>query len=120
MAGIFVSASKSSLAALTLGAIGIVYGDIGTSVLYALKVVFSSGLVPLTPENIYGILSMVFWIVTIVVSVKYVTLILRADYNGEGGLIAVDARGNHHFSFNSAGMYRGIRSSAGADEVMWF
>ncbi len=84
-----VSASKSSLAALTLGAIGIVYGDIGTSVLYALKVVFSSGLVPLTPDNIYGILSMVFWIVTLVVSVKYVILILRADYNGEGGLIAM-------------------------------
>jgi KUP system potassium uptake protein len=84
-----VSASKSSLAALTLGAVGIVYGDIGTSVLYALKVVFNSGLVPLTPENIYGILSMVFWIVTIVVSVKYVTLILRADNNGEGGLIAM-------------------------------
>jgi KUP system potassium uptake protein len=81
--------SKSSLAALTLGAIGIVYGDIGTSVLYALKVVFNSGLVPLTPDNIYGILSMVFWTVTVIVSLKYVTLILRADYNGEGGLIAM-------------------------------
>ncbi len=84
-----MSASKSSLAALTLGAVGIVYGDIGTSVLYALKVVFNSGLIPLTPENIYGILSMVFWTVTVIVSLKYVTLILRADYNGEGGLIAM-------------------------------
>ncbi|MET0310821.1 MAG: potassium transporter Kup [Burkholderiaceae bacterium] len=84
-----MQSSKSSLAALTLGAIGIVYGDIGTSVLYALKVVFNSGLVPLTPDNIYGILSMVFWIVTVVVSLKYVTLILRADNNGEGGLIAM-------------------------------
>ncbi|MES2424894.1 MAG: potassium transporter Kup [Pseudomonadota bacterium] len=81
--------SKSSLAALTLGAIGIVYGDIGTSVLYALKVVFTSGLVALTPDNIYGILSLVFWMVTVVVSLKYVTLILRADNNGEGGLIAM-------------------------------
>jgi KUP system potassium uptake protein len=81
--------SKSSLAALTLGAIGIVYGDIGTSVLYALKVVFNSGLVPLTADNIYGVLSMVFWTVTVIVSLKYVTLILRADYNGEGGLIAM-------------------------------
>ncbi len=81
--------SKSSLAALTLGAIGIVYGDIGTSVLYALKVVFGSGLVPLTPQNVYGILSLVFWTVTVIVSLKYVTLILRADYNGEGGLIAM-------------------------------
>jgi KUP system potassium uptake protein len=84
-----VSASKSSLAALTLGAIGIVYGDIGTSVLYALKVVFNTGHIELTPENIYGVLSMVFWIVTVVVSLKYVTLILRADNNGEGGLIAM-------------------------------
>jgi KUP system potassium uptake protein len=84
-----VQSSKSSLAALTLGAIGIVYGDIGTSVLYALKVVFNSGLVELTPANVYGILSMVFWTVTVIVSLKYVTLILRADYNGEGGLIAM-------------------------------
>lgn len=74
---------------LTLGAIGIVYGDIGTSVLYALKVVFNSGYVPLTPDNVYGILSMVFWTVTVIVSLKYVTLILRADNNGEGGLIAM-------------------------------
>ncbi|MDO9358910.1 MAG: potassium transporter Kup [Polaromonas sp.] len=84
-----MSSQKSSLAALTLGAIGIVYGDIGTSVLYALKVVFNSGYVPLTPDNVYGILSMVFWTVTVVVSLKYVTLILRADNNGEGGLIAM-------------------------------
>ncbi|MDO8385261.1 MAG: potassium transporter Kup [Polaromonas sp.] len=84
-----MSRKKSSLAALTLGAIGIVYGDIGTSVLYALKVVFNSGYVPLTPDNVYGILSMVFWTVTVIVSLKYVTLILRADNNGEGGLIAM-------------------------------
>jgi KUP system potassium uptake protein len=79
----------SSLAALTLGAIGVVYGDIGTSPLYALKEVFAHGRVPLTPENILGVLSMVFWTLTIVVSLKYVALILRADNNGEGGLIAM-------------------------------
>ncbi len=84
-----MSSKKSSLAALTLGAIGIVYGDIGTSVLYALKVVFNSGYVPLTPDNVYGILSMVFWTITVIVSLKYVTLIMRADNNGEGGLIAM-------------------------------
>lgn len=84
-----MSRKKSSLAALTLGAIGIVYGDIGTSVLYALKVVFESGYVPLTPDNVYGVLSMVFWTITVIVSLKYVTLILRADNNGEGGLIAM-------------------------------
>ncbi len=79
----------SSLAALTLGAVGIVYGDIGTSPLYALKEVFAHGHVPLTPANIYGVLSMIFWTLTIIVSLKYVVLILRADNNGEGGLIAM-------------------------------
>jgi KUP system potassium uptake protein len=81
--------SASSLAPLILGAIGVVYGDIGTSPLYALKEVFAHGHVPLTPENIYGVLSLVFWTLTVVVSVKYVVLILRADNNGEGGLIAM-------------------------------
>ena len=79
----------SSLAALTLGAIGVVYGDIGTSPLYALKEVFAHGHVPLTPDNIYGVLSLVFWTLTLIVSLKYVMLILRADNNGEGGLIAM-------------------------------
>ncbi len=79
----------SSLASLTLGALGVVYGDIGTSPLYALKEVFAHGRVPLTEANIYGVLSLVFWTLTIVVSLKYVVLILRADNNGEGGLIAM-------------------------------
>ncbi|HET7792791.1 MAG TPA: potassium transporter Kup [Rhizobacter sp.] len=79
----------SSLAALTLGAIGVVYGDIGTSPLYALKEVFGHGHVPMTPENIFGVLSLMFWTITVVVSIKYVALILRADNNGEGGLIAM-------------------------------
>jgi len=78
-----------ALAALTLAAVGVVYGDIGTSPLYALKEVFGHGRVPLTPANIMGILSLVFWTLTVVVSLKYVTLILRADNNGEGGLIAM-------------------------------
>ena len=81
--------SKGALAALTLAAIGVVYGDIGTSPLYALKEVFAHGRVPLTTANILGILSLVFWTLTVVVSLKYVTLILRADNNGEGGLIAM-------------------------------
>jgi KUP system potassium uptake protein len=72
-----------------LGAIGVVYGDIGTSVLYALKEVFGSGHVPFTPDNIYGILSIFFWTMTTIVSVKYVTLVLRADNHGEGGLVAM-------------------------------
>jgi KUP system potassium uptake protein len=81
--------SKSSLAALTLGAIGVVYGDIGTSPLYAFKEVFAHGHVPLNAENIHGVLSLMFWTLTVVVSLKYVLLILRADNNGEGGLIAM-------------------------------
>ncbi len=84
-----MSASKSSLTALTLGAIGVVYGDIGTSVLYAVKEVFGSGHVPFTPDNVYGIMSIFFWTLTTIVSVKYVTLVLRADNNGEGGLVAM-------------------------------
>ena len=74
---------------MTIGAIGVVYGDIGTSVLYALKEVFGSGHVPFTPDNVYGILSMIFWTLTIIVSLKYVVLVLRADNAGEGGLIAM-------------------------------
>jgi len=84
-----VSSSKSSLAALTLGAIGVVYGDIGTSVLYAIKEIFGSGHVPFTHANVYGVLSIVFWTLTVIVSLKYVVLVLRADNAGEGGLIAM-------------------------------
>ncbi|HZT54779.1 MAG TPA: KUP/HAK/KT family potassium transporter, partial [Burkholderiaceae bacterium] len=83
------SSKKSGLAGLVLAAVGVVYGDIGTSPLYALKEVFAHGHVMLTPQNIYGVLSLVFWTLTVVVSVKYVVLILRADNNGEGGLIAM-------------------------------
>ncbi len=81
--------SKSSLGALTLGAIGVVYGDIGTSVLYSVKEVFGSGHVPFTQANVYGVLSVLFWTLTVIVSLKYVTLVLRADNNGEGGLVAM-------------------------------
>ncbi|MEI7784415.1 MAG: potassium transporter Kup [Betaproteobacteria bacterium] len=84
-----MSQSSSSLPALTLGAIGVVYGDIGTSVLYAVKEVFGSGHVAFTPDNVYGILSLFFWTLTIIVSVKYVLLVLRADNHGEGGLVAM-------------------------------
>ena len=84
-----MSVSKSSLSALTLGAIGVVYGDIGTSVLYAVKEVFGSGHVAFTPDNVYGIMSIFFWTLTVIVSIKYVVLVLRADNAGEGGLIAM-------------------------------
>jgi len=80
---------KSSLAALTLGAIGVVYGDIGTSPLYAFKEVFASGHVPINEVNILGVLSMFIWTLTIIVSLKYVALIMRADNQGEGGLMSL-------------------------------
>ena len=83
------SRTPGAMLALTVAAVGVVYGDIGTSPLYALKEVFAQGRVPLTPDNILGILSLVFWTLTVVVSLKYVVLILRADNHGEGGLIAM-------------------------------
>jgi KUP system potassium uptake protein len=82
-------AQRAALPALVLAAIGVVYGDIGTSPLYALKEVFAHGRVAMSPEHVLGILSLVFWTVTVVVTLKYVTLILRADNHGEGGLIAM-------------------------------
>ncbi|QIL42879.1 potassium transporter Kup [Acidovorax sp. HDW3] len=81
--------SKSSLPTLTLGAIGVVFGDIGTSVLYTVKEVFATGHVQFTHDNVYGVLSLIFWTLTLIVSLKYVVLVLRADNNGEGGLVAM-------------------------------
>ena len=79
-----------ALVGLALAALGIVYGDIGTSPLYTLKTVFdpANGL-PLEPLNVIGIVSLIFWSLTIVVSLKYVTLILRANNHGEGGIMAL-------------------------------
>ncbi|OQW88060.1 MAG: potassium transporter Kup [Rhodoferax ferrireducens] len=84
-----MTSSQTSLRALTLGAIGVVYGDIGTSVLYAVKEVFGAGHVPFTTDNVMGVLSIFFWTLTVIISLKYVTLVLRADNNGEGGLVAM-------------------------------
>lgn len=82
---------KKRLATLTLAALGIVYGDIGTSPLYSIKEVFGGAHhpVPITPENVLGILSLFFWSLIIVVTLKYVSFILRADNKGEGGIIAL-------------------------------
>ena len=81
---------KSSTAALALLALGVVFGDIGTSPLYAVKETFSPEHgIPLTVANILGGLSTIFWALMIVVSLKYVTLIMRADNKGEGGIMAL-------------------------------
>ena len=83
---------RSSTAGLTLLALGVVYGDIGTSPLYAVKEIFSPGHgIPLNEATILGGVSAIFWALTIVVSLKYVTLILRADNHGEGGIMALIA-----------------------------
>ena len=82
---------RARLATLTLAALGVVYGDIGTSPLYALKEVFSGAHhpVPIDAENVLGILSLVFWALMIVVSIKYLVFIMRADNKGEGGIMAL-------------------------------
>src|SRR5262249_23676553 len=78
------------LAALALGALGVVYGDIGTSPLYALRECFvGDGAVEVTVPNVLGVLSLVFWSLTMVVSVKYLTFVMRADNQGEGGILAL-------------------------------
>jgi KUP system potassium uptake protein len=83
---------RSSLAGLTLAALGIVFGDIGTSPLYAVKETFSPDHgIPLTHDNILGGLSTIFWALMLVVSLKYVVLIMRADNRGEGGIMALIA-----------------------------
>jgi KUP system potassium uptake protein len=83
----------AGIAVLTLGALGVVFGDIGTSPLYAMQTVFHAdhGSVPTSQSAVYGVLSLVFWAVTIIVSIKYVTFIMRADNDGEGGIMALIA-----------------------------
>ena len=82
--------TKKNISALVLGAIGVVYGDIGTSPLYAMKETFA-GHHPLAvvEGNILGVLSVMFWTIMVLVSVKYVAVIMRADNRGEGGSLAL-------------------------------
>src|SRR3979409_1110550 len=84
--------TKQSTPALTLLALGVVFGDIGTSPLYAVKETFSpSHGIALTPDNVLGGLSTIFWSLMVIVSLKYVVLIMRADNRGEGGIMALIA-----------------------------
>ena len=82
---------KQRLGGLALAALGVVYGDIGTSPLYTVHEVFAGGHhpVPITPDNVLGILSLIFWGLTMVVTVKYVSFIMGADNKGEGGIMAL-------------------------------
>ena len=92
---------RQAMPALTVAAIGVVFGDIGTSPLYALKEIFNGHHpIPVTPDNILGVLSLVFWAIMIMVTIKYVLIIMRADNRGEGGSLALlslvieNAKGN--------------------------
>ncbi|HQR04855.1 MAG: potassium transporter Kup [Proteobacteria bacterium] len=88
-----MSTSNGRHGALALAALGVVYGDIGTSPLYTMKEVFAGSRhpVPIVPDNVLGILSMVFWSLVIVVTAKYVSFVMRADNKGEGGIMALMA-----------------------------
>jgi KUP system potassium uptake protein len=82
--------SRKALLALAFGALGVVYGDIGTSPLYALRECFDIDHgVPVTRSNVLGVLSLVFWTLTLIISVKYIAFVLRADNKGEGGVLAL-------------------------------
>lgn len=82
--------SRQPLSTLTLGAIGVVFGDIGTSPLYALKEIFNGHHpIEVTQGNVLGLLSMIFWSIMVLVSIKYVAIIMRADNRGEGGSLAL-------------------------------
>lgn len=78
---------------LVVGALGVVYGDIGTSPLYSVQTVFSidNGAVQPTAQDVFGVVSLVFWSITLIVSVKYVLFVMRADNDGEGGVMALAA-----------------------------
>jgi len=87
-----VNRQAAARGALALGALGVVFGDIGTSPLYTIQTVFNPGdphPVPVSTENVFGVVSLVFWSVTIIVTVTYVLLVMRADNDGEGGILAL-------------------------------
>ena len=86
-----INPHKASLATMSLAALGVVFGDIGTSPLYTMKLVFTEGHHPLVLNagNVYGILSLITWALILIVSIKYVAFIMRADNRGEGGIMAL-------------------------------
>src|SRR6185312_13506259 len=93
---------QHSLPTLAVAAIGVVFGDIGTSPLYALKEAFSPAHgIALTDDAILGVISLLFWAIIAVVSIKYVLFVMRADNNGEGGVLALMALSLRPFSTRS-------------------
>jgi KUP system potassium uptake protein len=96
---------RGPTSALALAALGVVFGDIGTSPLYALRTVFTidNGAVSVNKEDVYGVISMMFWAITIVVSIKYVLILMRADNNGEGGVMALAALARRLYANRAGG-----------------
>ena len=96
---------RGPTSALALAALGVVFGDIGTSPLYALRTVFTidNGAVSVNREDVYGVISMMFWAITIVVSIKYVLILMRADNNGEGGVMALAALARRLYANRAGG-----------------
>ncbi|HEY0265893.1 MAG TPA: KUP/HAK/KT family potassium transporter, partial [Rhizomicrobium sp.] len=105
---------RRHLAGLMLGAMGVVFGDIGTSPLYALRqtVLATEGNLP-NHVAVMGSLSMIFWALILVVTVKYVLIIMRADNNGEGGTLALAA-----LAHRSPGMTRRIKATIGIGAIV--
>jgi KUP system potassium uptake protein len=83
--------ANGRLAPLALGALGVVFGDIGTSPLYAVSACFTGPGIAVTPEHVLGVLSLIFWSLVLVILLKYVTVVLNADNKGEGGVLALTA-----------------------------
>jgi KUP system potassium uptake protein len=99
------SDSSARVVPLTLTALGVVYGDIGTSPLYTIRECFyGTHAVPVTPENVLGVLSMVLYALFIVISIKYIVVVMRADNQGEGGILALTALLPPRYASNRAGI----------------
>ena len=109
------SPERSPLPALVLGALGVVYGDIGTSPLYAVRECFlgEHGL-PLTGANILGVLSLIFWSLLLVISLKYLVFVIRADNRGDAGV-------SETFSYDITGnmLSRSSRKQSSAIRFLW-
>jgi KUP system potassium uptake protein len=112
---------KAAAAAMVVGALGVVFGDIGTSPLYTLRESFvhGSGMTP-SPRHVLGVLSILFWAVTLTVTIKYVTLIMRADNKGEGGVMALATLAMQGLNGNSQRIRRAIIAFAGIGLALFY
>ncbi|MEK7415427.1 MAG: KUP/HAK/KT family potassium transporter, partial [Planctomycetota bacterium] len=103
--------NKTATGALALAALGVVYGDIGTSPLYAFKEAFAGGHLAPTEPNVLATLSALFWAMMLIISVKYVWVMLKFDNNGEGGVLALTALANR--SAGSASRWKLLIATGG-------